>query len=295
MTVGYQGVPGAYSSIAAHEVFPRLSSRGFTTFDEVVGALRGRAIEYAVLPIENSTSGRVADIHHLLASGDISIIGEHFLPIHHCLIGLKDARTEDIRHVYSHREALNQCRDYIRSLRATPVPFTDTAASVDHVSELKDPRNAALASSLAVKRRKGMVILEHNVEDRHDNVTRFLVMSRRTTKTSPLRGQLISSIVFATRDIPAALFKSLAGFATTGTNIIKLESFVPMSSHQDATFYLEFEGSPADAGAMIALDDLRHYAHDVVVLGSYPKSPYRKHFERKVDKKRYSPRNSGLR
>ena len=277
--VGYQGVPGAYSSIAAAQRFPSFTSVGFPTFDAVIAALRGGDVTYALLPIENSTSGRVADLHHLLPDSGLSVIGEHFLPIHHCLIARRGIKKADVRHVYSHREALNQCRSYIRSLAAEPVPYGDTAAAVDYVIEHGSQSYAALASSAAVRRQKDAVIIERNVEDRKDNVTRFLILSKRAPRVK-FGDDVLTSIVYSTRDVPAALFKSLAGFATTGTNIIKLESFVPMIRHTHATFYLEFEGDPSHSPASIALDELRFYARELTVLGSYPKSPFRKRFAR---------------
>ena len=289
--VGYQGVPGAYSSIAAREAFPRLPSVGFPTFDETVAALQGGDVAYALLPIENSTSGRVADMHHLLPGSGLTIIGEHFLPIHHCLIGLKGVSRDDIRHIYSHREALNQCRNYIRSLGAEAVPYGDTAAAVDHIANLEDPHVAALASKLAAERSEKVRIMERDVEDCSDNVTRFLVLTKGGSVRPPRTGDNLTSVVFETRDVPAALFKSLAGFATAGTNIIKLESFVPMAAHTHASFYLEFEGTPDTPPQRIALEELGHYTRSVTILGCYPKSPYRGRFEAQVDKKRYSRRN----
>ncbi len=294
LRVGYQGVSGAYSSIAVAEYFPAAQAIGYPTFDDVVAALKAGDVAYALLPIENSTSGRVADLHHLLPKSGLTIVGEHFLPIHHCLIAHRGTVLRNIRHIYSHREALGQCRAYIRKLRAEPVPFGDTAGAVDHIVAEKNPAYAALASSAAAKRHKTAIVLQKNVEDRADNVTRFLVLTKNRPYTAP-HSDVITSIVYATRDVPAALFKSLGGFATAGVNIIKLESFVPMTRHEEASFYVEFEGHPDSDAVHIALDELRYYARKLTILGTYAKSPFRARFETKVDKKRYSRPRSSIR
>lgn len=278
--VGYQGVPGAYSSIAAEECFPKLRTHGYATFEEVVRAAQAEAVTYALLPIENSTSGRVADIHHLLPGSGLRIVGEHFLPIRHCLIGLSGARVKDIRYVYSHREALGQCAQYIRSRDLVPVPFGDTAGAVAFIAEEKRPDCAALASDKAASLFPTTTILERNVQDKKDNVTRFLIVTK-TEKQRPVHHPVITSIVYRTRDIPAALFKSLAGFATTSTNIIKIESFIPMARHTDAHFYVEFEGHPTDTACAVALEELRFFTRNFEILGTYEKSPYRSTFRRK--------------
>ena len=275
--VAYQGVPGAYSSIAAEECFPKLPSKGFPTFEDVVRALQRGDVAYALLPIENSTSGRVADLHHLLPGSGLSIIGEHFLPIRHCLIACKGAKIQDIRKVYSHREALGQCTHSLQRLHAQPIPYGDTAGAVQYIVEEKRLDSAALASEKAAKAFKQAIILQKNMQDDPSNVTRFLVLTKKHA-AQPATKNTITSIVYKTRDIPAALFKSLGGFATAGTNIIKLESFVPMAKHTDAHFYLEFEGRPDTHPNNIALEELGYYAQSVEILGTYTKSTYRKKF-----------------
>ncbi|HWO07291.1 MAG TPA: prephenate dehydratase domain-containing protein [Candidatus Paceibacterota bacterium] len=275
--VGYQGVPGSYSSIAAGECFPSAESKGFPTFEDVVRTLQRGEIQYGLLPIENSTSGRVADLHHLLPKSGLAIIGEHFLPIRHCLIGYRGAKKADVRKIYSHREALGQCAQYIRSLKAEPVPYGDTAGAVQYVVEEKRKDIAALASQKAASIHADAVILQKNVQDAADNVTRFLILAKKHNLKLQKRN-VITSVVYRTRDVPAALFKSLAGFATTGTNIIKLESFVPMARHTDAHFYLEFEGHPDFFPYSVAVEELQNYTKSFEILGTYPKSPYRRKF-----------------
>jgi prephenate dehydratase len=275
--VVYQGQPGAYSSIAAHNYFPKYPARGLPTFDDVIKALKKGAAHYALLPIENSTSGRVADMHHLLPGSGLHIIGEHFLPVRHCLIAYKGTRLKDVRHVYSHREALGQCRQYLSTHKMQPVPYGDTAGAVAYIAEEKRTDIAALASQQAALLHPDAIVLAKDVNDDPSNVTRFLVLARQKSRKQKKDG-VITSIVYKTRDIPAALFKSLAGFATTGTNIIKLESFVPMTRHTDAHFYLEFEGNPAFFPHSVAIEELAYYARSLEILGTYEKSPYRRNF-----------------
>ncbi|MDP2650421.1 MAG: prephenate dehydratase domain-containing protein [bacterium] len=276
-TVAYQGVPGAYSSIAVREYFPGLSAEGFPTFDEVIGALKQGAVRYAMLPIENSTSGRVADIHHLLPKSGLHIIGEYFLPIRHALIGHTSATLESVRRVYSHREALSQCRTFIREHNLESVPFGDTAGAVKYVSEEKKADNAAIASREAADLYENTHVLSENIQTNDDNVTRFLVLQKEKPETIPENGS-ITSLVYGVRDIPAALYHSLGCFARADTNIIKLESFVPMTKHTDAHFYLEFEGNPEFSPCKEALSELLEYTKDLEVLGTYEKSPYRERF-----------------
>ncbi|PIR82318.1 prephenate dehydratase [Candidatus Kaiserbacteria bacterium CG10_big_fil_rev_8_21_14_0_10_59_10] len=275
--VAYQGVPGAYSSIAARKAFPKLPARGYPTFEEVVAAAKRGSAAYALLPIENSTAGRVADIHHLLPGSKLHVVGEYFLPVRHCLVGLRGAKWKDIARVYSHREALSQCARYIRGLGAEPVPFGDTAGAVEHVVAAGSKSNAAIASAEAAALHTGSTILARNIQDSADNVTRFLIVTGKRPRRAP-KERVITSVVYKVRDIPAALFKSLSGFATAGVNIIKLESFVPMARHADAHFYIEFEGNPSVYPASVAMEELGYYARELEILGTYAKSPYRRTF-----------------
>lgn len=277
-TVAYQGVEGSYSSIAAQQYFKNTRAIGFPTFDEVVRAvIKGKA-DYALLPIENSTAGRVADLHHLLPGSGLHVVGEHFLPVHHALIVQKGAKLSEITHVYSHREALSQCQKSLRTLKLTPVPFGDTAGAVEFISGLDHRKFAALAAPAAAKQFPTTKVLKKHLEDDPENVTRFLILQKKKPKTTPKKN-CITSIVYGVRDIPAALYKTLGGFATTGVNIIKLESFVPMQRHKNAHFYLEFEGNPNEKPGSLALDELKHYARDLEILGTYTKSAYRKKIE----------------
>lgn len=280
LKVGYQGVPGAYSSLAVKEYFPSATARGFATFADVVSALKNGDVTYALLPIENSTSGRVADIHHLLPGSGLSIIDEHFLPIRHCLIALSGVKKRDIRDAYSHREALAQCAQYLHKNHVTPIPFGDTAGSVEYIiaENLRDA--GAIASLYAAElHRKHVLVLERDIQDDPHNVTRFLVLARGSAKKN-MSGDVVTSLSFETRDVPAALFKALSGFATAGVNIIKLESFIPMSRNGSAHFYLEFEGNPTNSHCAVALQECGFYAKKLEILGTYPKNLFRKTFEK---------------
>jgi prephenate dehydratase len=279
-TVAYQGVPGAYSSVAAKKSFPHLTARGLPTFEDVVSAVKRGKAAYALLPIENSTSGRVADIHHLLPKSGMYVVGEYFLPIYHALIAHRGANMKTVKRVYSHREALSQCRPFTHQHGLEAVPYGDTAGAVKFVSEQYDLSIAAIAAPEASRIYGNTRILARKIQSDAHNVTRFIILQKAKPKNTPKK-DAITSIVYGVRDIPAALYKSLGGFATTGTNIIKLESFVPMTRHTSAHFYLEFDGNPEVSPCDVALEELSHYAKDLEILGTYAKNQYRKNFEGK--------------
>lgn len=274
--VTYEGYPGAYSHMAALACFPKTEAKGFVTFDAGVEAVQRGEADYAFVPIENSTAGRISYMHLLLGSG-VRVVGEHFQPVRHCLIAKKGTKMRGIKRVFSHREALAQCKKYIHKMKFEAIPRGDTAGALKYVMEENQPDMAAIASEKAAEQYKDAAILEKGVQDEADNVTRFVIVAREPLKNPGDKG-VITSIVYKTKDVPAALFKTLSGFATTSTNIIKLESFVPMTRHTEAVFYLEFEGNPTSYPCSVAMDELRFYSRHVEILGTYPKSPYRKKF-----------------
>lgn len=274
--VGYQGVDGAYSQMAAREYFGKSAETyGAPTFEHLINEVRQNRADYGFLPIENSVAGRVTDAHHLLAHSKLVVVGEHFMPIKHMLVGVKGAKLGDVKRVYSHPQALAQCSNFLKALGVEAVPFGDTADAVRHIAQKGDVSVAAVASKLAAETYPGATILRDNIQNRSDNVTRFLVIRKGNGEEHPT-GDVITSISYTVRNIPAALYKSLSGFATTGINIINLESFVPMTNGGDASFYLEFEGSPDSPMGRVAVEELGYYAKNVDVLGVYKKSPYRK-------------------
>jgi prephenate dehydratase len=278
--IAFQGVAGAYSDLACREAYPAMRTLPCRTFEDAFAALaRGRA-RLAMIPIENSVAGRVADIHHLLPDSGLYIVAEHFQRVNHHLLGLKRARIGDIVRVHSHVHALNQCRKLIRKLRLRPVVTEDTAGAAAYVAKLGDPTQAAIASALAA-RIYGLKSLKANIEDAEHNTTRFIVMARRPRIPRPGSGPVITSFVFRVRNVPAALLKALGGFATNGVNMTRLESYVS-ADFVAAQFYADIEGHPDSRNVKLAFEELGFYTHEVKVLGVYPAHPYRLDMEKRA-------------
>lgn len=266
-TVAFQGVPGAYSNLACREVYPEAEAVACKTFQAAFEAVRAGEVDVGMIPIENSLGGRVADIHHLLPQSGLYIIGEHFQKVQHMLLAPKGATLEGLKRVYSHEQALAQCRDVIRELGIEAVVASDTAGAAKDVAERGDPEEAAIASSMAAEL-YDMVPLRSRIEDRIGNTTRFVIMSRQRMD-SPPDEPAITSLVFQVRSVPAALYKSLGGFATNGINIVKLESYITDMSFTVAQFYIEIEGHVSSLAVDRALDELRYYSTTVKELGVY--------------------------
>ncbi len=273
--VAFQGELGANSQIAINEVFPAATPLPCATFEDVFATVADGTAPLAMIPIENSLAGRVSDIYHLLPVSGLAIVGEHFLPIRHQLVGVPGARIEDLRTVESHVMALGQCRRAIRRLGLQPIVAADTAGSAREVAAVGDPTRAAIASELAA-RTYGLEVLASNIEDADHNTTRFLVLSREAEDMDPAEGPMITTLVFRVRNVPAALYKALGGFATNGVNMTKLESYM-LDGHFSATqFYADVEGHPEDRGLAFALEELGFFSHEVSILGTYPASPLRR-------------------
>ena len=273
-TVAFQGVPGAYSNLACREVFPDAEAVACKTFDAAFDAVKTGAVDVGMIPIENSLGGRVADIHHLLPNSGLYIIGEHFQSVQHMLLAPEGATLESVKRVYSHEQALAQCRDIIRELEIEAVVAADTAGAAQEVAERNNPEEAAVASSLAAEI-YGLKPLRSRIEDRIGNTTRFVIMSRQRMD-SPPDEPAITSLVFQVRSVPAALYKGLGGFATNGINVVKLESYITDMSFTVAQFYAEIEGHVSDVAVARALDELRYYSTTVRELGVYRAHPFRK-------------------
>ena len=272
--VAFQGELGANSHIAINEVFPSAEPLPCATFEDAFSAVREGVAPLAMIPIENSLAGRVSDIYHLLPVSGLGIVGEHFLPIRHQLVGVPGATLSDLRTVESHVMALGQCRNTIRELGLRPIVAADTAGSAREVAEVGDPTRAAIASELAA-RTYGLEVLAENIEDADHNTTRFLVLAREAEDMDPSEGPVITTLVFRVRNVPAALYKALGGFATNGVNMTKLESYM-LDGHFSATqFYADVEGHPDDRGLAFALEELEFFSHEVSILGTYPASPFR--------------------
>lgn len=274
--IAFQGRAGAYSHMACLAAFPKMEPLPCPTFADAFKAVEKGRAKYAMIPIDNSIAGRVADIHHLLPRSPLSIIAESFIPVHHCLLGTQDAKLQDVKTVYSHVHALPQCRKIIAEMNLKPVVFEDTAGSALRVAEMKDKAHGAIASSLAAEL-YGLKILKKNIEDEQGNTTRFIVLSK-TAKTPKRKKRdiYLTSVFFKVRNIPAALYKALGGFSTNGINIMKLESYLEGNKFHSALFYCEFESHPDDVSFRHALEELRFFAEEVRVLGTYLSHPYRR-------------------
>ena len=272
--IAFQGAPGAYSDLACRGVFPDMKTLPCSVFEDAFDAVRTGSADLAMIPIENSVAGRVADIHHLLPESKLHIIGEHFKRIDHHLLGLKGSGLGDLTHVHSHVHALDQCRNMIRDLGLTPVKHADTAGAAADVAARGDKSQGAIASELAADI-YGLASLKANIEDADHNTTRFMVMAREPRMPEPASGPLITTFVFRVRNVPAALYKALGGFATNGVNMTKLESYLIGGSFQAAQFYADVEGHPEDRDLKLALDELAYHTREVTVLGVYPAHPFR--------------------
>ena len=270
-----QGEPGSNSDSASRVVYPGSDLLPCATFEDVFAALEDGTADLAMIPIENSIAGRVADIHHLLPHSDLHIVGEYFMPIHFQLMAIPTATIDQISTVRSHVHALSQCRRYIRENGWKSVVAEDTAGSAREVAELGDPTVASLAPRLAAEL-YGLQILAEDVEDEHLNTTRFIILSRDAQETSAAAGPVITTFVFRVRNVPAALYKALGGFATNGVNMTKLESYQLGGSFAATQFYADVEGHPSDPSLALALEELAFYSAYLRVLGTYPASPFRK-------------------
>lgn len=273
-TISFQGAHGAYSDIASREMFPDLQTIPCNTFEEAFAAVLNGTTDLAMIAIDNTLAGRVADVHHLMPKGGLSIIAEHFLKIEHALLGVKGAKIENLRHVHSHVHALPQCRKAIKELGLTPHVHADTAGAAAEVAEKGDPAHAAIASTLAGKI-YGLDVLRADMQDADHNTTRFVVLAREAQIPAPVAGTTyITSFVFRVRNIPAALYKALGGFATNSVNMIKLESYVD-PQFQAAQFYAEVIGHPESRPFQLAMEELGFFADEVSVLGTYTAHPFR--------------------
>ncbi|CAA6604030.1 Prephenate dehydratase [Rhodospirillaceae bacterium LM-1] len=272
--IAFQGIPGAYSNLACRIVYPKLEPVPCETFDDVFACVRDGKAELAMIPIENSVAGRVADIHHLLPDSGLHIIGEYFLRVNHQLLGVKGAKVEDIKTVRSHVHALGQCRKLIKQLGIKAVVAADTALAANEVAERGDKSVAAIASELAGET-YGLDVLRSNIEDAEHNTTRFVIMARQPIAPDRRVGPVITTFVFKVRNVPAALYKALGGFATNAVNMTKLESYQVGGQFVATLFYVDVEGHPDDKGLRLALEELDFFTREVKIIGVYPAHPFR--------------------
>ncbi len=274
--VAFQGQPGAYSHLACRQIFPDFGVLPCESFEDAFQAVREKRARFAVIPVDNTVAGRVADVHHLLPRGGLHIVGEHFLRVNHHLLAVRGATLATVRTVLSHTHALGQCRSFIRRHGYRPRVVADTAGAAAEVAAAGDPTQAAIASRLAAEIH-GLEVLASDLEDAEHNTTRFLVLAREPKLPPPDAGPVITTFVFTVRNVPAALYKALGGFATNGVNMLKLESYIDGSFAQ-AQFYADILGHPEEERVRFAFEELRFFAHRVELLGVYPASPFRSRF-----------------
>jgi prephenate dehydratase len=274
LRVSYQGEPGANSHLACREVFPDLEPQGCATFEDALGAVKSGEARFAMIPIENSVAGRVADIHHLLPNAGLNIVGEHFLRVRHQLLALPGATLLTVKKALSHTQALGQCRNTLRKLGLLPVPEADTAGSARLVAEANDATLAAIASSLAAEI-YGLKVLMQDIEDEKHNTTRFVVLAKEPDAAKVGDGPIVTTFIFRVRNVPAALYKAMGGFATNGVNMTKLESYQLDGRFVATMFYADVEGHPDDPAVARALEELQFFCSEFVLLGAYKASPYR--------------------
>ena len=272
--IAYQGEPGANSHIVCQEHYPEWEALACASFEDVFAAVEGGEADLAMIPIDNSIAGRVADIHHFLPASTLYIVGEHFLRIRFHLMAVPGADLGTIRTVHSHVHALGQCRRIIREHGLTPLISGDTAGAAREVAEAADPTQASISPPLAAQI-YGLDVLATDVEDEDHNTTRFVVLSRDYVKAPAGNGPVVTSFVFNVRNLPAALYKALGGFATNGVNMTKLESYM-VDGHFTATQFLaEVDGHPDETPLRNALEELAFFTTDVTILGVYPADPFR--------------------
>jgi len=273
-SIAYQGEPGANSHIACVDNYPDFEPAPCATFEDAFAALADGSADLAMIPIENSIAGRVADIHALLPASGLHIVGETFLPIHFQLLAAPGARIEDLTTVHSHVHALGQCRNIIRRHRLKTVVASDTAGAAREVAELKDPTIAALATELAGKIH-GLETLAENVEDETHNTTRFVILAKTANWVAPRNGPVVTTFVFRVRNVPAALYKALGGFATNGVNMTKLESYMVEGEFSATQFLADVDGHPEDPPLKRALEELEFFSRELRILGVYPAHAFR--------------------
>lgn len=273
--ISFQGELGANSHIACVEAYPAYEPLPCATFEDAFAAVSEGQAALAMIPIENSVAGRVADVHHLLPEGGLYIVGERFLPIRHQLMAPKGASLQTLKRVHSHPQALGQCRKSLRALGLQPVKSADTAGAAREIAELKSLEDGALASKLAAEV-YGLDILKADVADAHHNTTRFIVLAPKPDDAEPEDGPCVTSFVFRVRNVPAALYKAMGGFATNGVNMTKLESYQIDGSFTATQFYADIDGHPSERGVTLALQELKFFSSELKILGVYKADPFRR-------------------
>nr|WP_040620393.1 prephenate dehydratase [Rhodovulum sp. PH10] len=285
-TIVFQGEPGANSHIACHETYPEFEPVPCPTFEDAFTAVADGKADYAMIPIENSVAGRVSDIHHLMPNSKLKIVAESFLPIRNQLMAPKGATLKGLKSVESHIMALGQCRRYLRKLGVETRVAADTAGAARTVAAEGDFSRAAIASRLAAEI-YGLEILAENIEDESHSTTRFIVLAKEPKIAQVGNGPVITTFVFQVRNIPAALYKALGGFATNGVNMTKLESYMLEGTFAATKFYADVEGHPKERGLALALEELEFFTQpdSLKILGVYPAHPFRATVKKRIKPK----------
>ena len=273
-TIAFQGLHGAYSHLACVEAYPEMRPLPCDSFEETFEAVEYGRAAYAMIPIENSLAGRVGDIHHLMPDSGLHIVAEHFQRVVHHLLAPPGAKLKGLKPVHSHIHALSQCRRLIADLGLKVVVHADTAGAAAEVAARNDPSESAIAAELAAEI-YALDVLRSGIEDAEHNTTRFMVMASEPIDPDPASGPVMTTFVFRVRNVPAALYKVLGGFATNGVNMVKLESYMLDGTFTATQFYADIEGHPSEERVRLALEELGFFSRHVSVLGVYPAHPYR--------------------
>jgi len=273
--IAYQGHKGAYSHLACCRVHPELRAHACASFAEAMFMVERGEARLAMIPLENSTAGRVEEIYRLMPKTRLHIIDEHFEPVNHCLLALPGTKLQDLRTVSSHPQALAQCDGNIKSLKLEQTAALDTAGAAEELSLSKNPTHAAIASSLAAEL-YNLEIIKDNFQDVNGNTTRFMILAKESRMPAfEVDKRYLTTLMFRVRNIPAALYKALGGFATNGLNMVKLESYMSSDTMQVSSFHLDVEGHPHQPSMQHALQELNFFASEVRVMGTYPAHPFR--------------------
>jgi prephenate dehydratase len=273
--IAFQGQPGAYSHMACHAAFPEMEAVPCHSFEDAFAAVHEGRTRLAMIPVDNSVAGRVADVHHLLPHGGLFIIGEKFQRVNHHLLAVPGATLETVKTVESHIHALGQCRNFLRRHGYRPQVGADTAGAAAALATRGDPSRAAIASRLAAQI-YGLDVLASDIEDAEHNTTRFLILAKEPLRPEPGAGLLMTTFIFTVRNVPAALYKAMGGFATNGVNMVKLESYIDGAFTQ-AAFLADIIGHPDEDSVRLAFEELRFFARGVEILGVYPADEFRQH------------------
>jgi len=274
-TIAYQGFPGAYSHLSCTKVFPQMKAFACESFVQAMYMVEREEALLAMIPIENSTAGRVEEIYRLMPKTHLHIIAEHFEPVNHCLLAMPNTKLEDLKTISSHPQALAQCNSAIENLNLAQIAHLDTAGSAQELAEKKSSSHAAIASKLAASL-YGLDVLQENFQDIPGNTTRFIILSKKQSVPEYCEDKaFITTIMFTVRNIPSALYKSMGGFATNGVNMVKLESYMASDSMSATSFHLDVEGHPDQPQMQLALQELQFFSSEFRVIGTYLAHPFR--------------------